>query len=178
LKPALYRRVLGGAYEEMPAPWRALHDGGASTWKGQCVCDPAETWIGRAISRLFQFPASESEAPISVEFTMSGAGEIWTRRIGRRVMRSRQYIGVRGKRGAVVEQFGPLAFDLDLPVERGRVDLVMTGARCVGIPLPRWCWPRIKAFETGAGGKFRFDVEIGLPGIGRLVRYRGWLTDR
>jgi predicted DCC family thiol-disulfide oxidoreductase YuxK len=39
-------------------------------------------------------------------------------------------------------------------------------------------WPRIKAFETGAGGKFRFDVEIGLPGIGRLVRYRGWLTDR
>ena len=178
LKPALYRRVLGGAYEEMPAPWRALHDGGASTWKGQCVCDPAETWIGRAISRLFQFPASESEAPISVEFTMSGAGEIWTRRIGRRVMRSRQYIGVRGKRGAVVEQFGPLAFDLDLPVERGRVDLVMTGARCVGIPLPHWCWPRIKAFETGAGGKFRFDVEIGLPGIGRLVRYRGWLTDR
>jgi NAD(P)-dependent dehydrogenase (short-subunit alcohol dehydrogenase family) len=178
LKPSLYRRVLGGAYEEMPAPWRALHDGGASTWKGQCVCDPAETWVGRAISRLFQFPASQSEAPISVEFTMSGAGEIWTRRIGGRVMRSRQYIGVRGKRGAVVEQFGPLAFDLDLPIERGRVDLVMTGARCVGIPLPRWCWPRIKAFETGAGGKFRFDVEIGLPGIGRLVRYRGWLTDR
>ena len=109
---------------------------------------------------------------------MSGAGEIWTRRIGRRVMRSRQYIGVRRKRGAVVEQFGLLAFDLDLPIEKGRVDLVMTGARFAGIALPRWCWPRVKAFETGAAGKFRFDVEIGLPGIGRLVRYRGWLTDR
>ena len=178
LKPSLYRRVLGGAYEEMPVAWRALHDSGASTWKGQCVCDPAETWVGRLISRLFQFPASDSEAPISVEFTMSGAGEIWTRRIGRRVMRSRQYIGVRSKRGAVVEQFGPLAFDLDLPIEKGRMDLVMTGARFAGIPLPRWCWPHIKAFETGAAGKFRFDVEIGLPGIGRLVRYRGWLTDR
>lgn len=178
LKPSLYRRVLGGAYEEMPMPWRALHDSGVSTWKGQCVCDPAETWIGRLISRLFQFPASGSEAPISVEFTMSGGGEIWTRRIGRRVMRSRQYIGVRKKRGAVVEQFGLLAFDLDLPIEKGRVDLVMMGARFAGIALPRWCWPRVKAFETGAAGKFCFDVEIGLPGIGRLVRYRGWLTDR
>jgi hypothetical protein len=178
LKPSLYRRVLGGAYEEMPAPWRALHDSGASTWRGECVCDPAETWLGRLISRLFQFPAAEREAPIAVEFAMRGAGETWTRRIGRRVMRSRQYIGVRAKPGAVVEQFGPLAFDLDLPIDKGRMDLVMTGARFLGVSLPRWCWPRVRAFETGGEGKFRFDVEIGLPGIGRLVRYRGWLTDR
>jgi NAD(P)-dependent dehydrogenase (short-subunit alcohol dehydrogenase family) len=178
LRPSLYRRVLGSAYEEMPAPWRALHDSGASTWQGQCVCDPAETWIGRLISRLFQFPVADSEAPISVEFTGSGAGEVWTRRIGGRVMRSRQYIGTRGKRGAVVEQFGPLAFDLDLPITKGRMDLVMTGVRFLGVALPRWCWPRIKAFETGAEGRFQFDVEIGLPAIGRLVRYRGWLTDR
>jgi hypothetical protein len=178
LKPSLYRRVLGGAYEEMPPAWRALHDGGASTWTGQCICDPAETRVGRLISRLFQLPAADSEAPISVEFTMSGTGETWTRRIGRRAMRSRQYVGVRGKRGALVEQFGPLAFDLDLPIEKGRMDLVMTGARFAGMSLPRWCWPRIRAFETGAEGKFRFDVEIALPGVGRLVRYRGWLTDR
>jgi Domain of unknown function (DUF4166)/Saccharopine dehydrogenase NADP binding domain len=178
LRPSLYRRALGGAYEDMPAVWRALHDSGASTWKGQCVCDPAATRMGRLISRLFQLPAAENEAPISVEFTMSGAGEIWTRRIGRRVMRSRQYIGVRKKRGAIVEQFGPLAFDLELPIEKGRLDFVMTGARFLGIALPRRCWPRVRAFETGAEGKFRFDVEIGLPGIGRLVRYRGWLTDR
>jgi len=178
LKPSLYRRVLGGAYEEMPAPWRGLHDSGASTWNGRCICDPAQTWVGRVISRLFQFPAADSEAPIAVEFTMSGAGELWTRRIGRRVMRSRQYIGVRKKRGVVVEQFGPLTFDLDLRIEKGRMDLVMTGVRLAGLALPRWCWPRIEAFEAGSEGKFRFDVEIGLPGIGRLVRYRGWLTDR
>jgi hypothetical protein len=58
------------------------------------------------------------------------------------------------------------------------MDLVMIGARFLGIRLPRWCWPHVKAFETAAGGRFRFDVEIGLPAIGRLVRYRGWLTDR
>jgi hypothetical protein len=178
LRPSLYRRVLGGAYEEMPAPWRALHDSGASTWRGQCVCDPAETLAGRLVSRLFQFPAASREAPISVEFTMRGAGEVWTRRIGGRTMRSRQYIGVRRKRGSVVEQFGPLAFDLDLPIDRARLDLVMIGARLLGVPLPRACWPVIRACETGSDGRFRFDVEIGLPLIGRLVRYRGWLTDR
>lgn len=47
-----------------------------------------------------------------------------------------------------------------------------------GMPLPRFCWPIIKAVETGEEGRFRFDVEIGLPVIGRLIRYRGTLTSR
>jgi len=28
------------------------------------------------------------------------------------------------------------------------------------------------------GGRFNFHVEIGLPLIGRIVRYRGWLMPR
>ena len=54
----------------------------------------------------------------------------------------------------------------------------MSGMRFAGMPLPRFCWPRIRAAETEQEGRFRFDVEIGLPGIGRLVRYRGFLTGR
>ncbi|HSI02801.1 MAG TPA: DUF4166 domain-containing protein, partial [Reyranella sp.] len=177
-RPSLYRRAIGVRYRQMPAAWQALHDSGASIWQGQCVCDPAETPAGRFLSWLFQFPKADVEAAIGVEFTLHEGGEIWTRRIGGRVMRSRQYIGVRKPRGAVVEQFGPLAFDLALQVSAGRMDLVMSGARLFGVPLPRGAWPRVKAFESGDEGRFRFDVEIGLPLIGRLVRYRGWLTDR
>jgi hypothetical protein len=178
LRPSLYRRVFGADYEAMPAVWRALHDSGASTWQGRCTCEPAETRLGRVISWLCQFPAAASESPISVEFEMRGAGEVWTRRVGGRVMRSRQYIGARGARGSVVEQFGALAFDLGFAMVGGRIDLVLTGARLLGIPLPRACWPRIKASERAEGDRFQFDVEIGLPLVGRLVRYRGWLTDR
>ena len=59
-----------------------------------------------------------------------------------------------------------------------RLALLMRGMRCCGVPLPRALWPQIAATETERDGVFCFDVEIGLPGIGRLVRYRGWLTDR
>ncbi len=59
-----------------------------------------------------------------------------------------------------------------------RLELAMAGMRFAGIPLPRLCWPHVSAVETGEAGRFHFDVEIGLPGIGRLVRYRGSLTDR
>ena len=45
----------------------------------------------------------------------------------------------------------------------------------LGVPLPRIFWPRVEAFESGEGGVYRFHVEIGLPLIGRLVRYRGSL---
>lgn len=162
----------------MPAAWQALHDSGNSVWQGRCLCEPAETWVGRAISWLFQFPKADAEPPISVEFTVRDGGEIWTRRIGGRVMRSRQYIAARTPPGTVVEQFGPLAFDLTLPVDDGRMTLVLSGVRLLGLPLPRSLWPRVTAFESGDGERFRFDVEIGLPLVGRLVRYRGWLTDR
>jgi hypothetical protein len=34
----------------------------------------------------------------------------------------------------------------------------------------------IEATETEEQGRFCFDVQIGLPLMGRLVRYRGWLA--
>jgi hypothetical protein len=56
------------------------------------------------------------------------------------------------------------------------IDLRLQRGRILGVPLPRCLWPRIVANErVDDAGRFRFDVTIGLPGIGRLVRYRGWL---
>jgi hypothetical protein len=134
--------------------------------------------LGRFLSWLFQLPAPAADMPLSVKFASTAGGEVWTRQIGRRAMRSRQYIGLRKPAGWIVEQFGVFAFDLELPVTGGRLELVMRGMRCCGVPLPRALWPRITASESEDGGRFRFDVEIGLPLVGRLVRYRGWLTDR
>ncbi len=38
--------------------------------------------------------------------------------------------------------------------------------------------PRAEAAESvDDAGRFRFDVRIDLPGVGRLVRYRGWLVE-
>ncbi|MCX7365654.1 MAG: DUF4166 domain-containing protein [Alphaproteobacteria bacterium] len=178
LRPSLYRRALGRTYDRQSAAGQQLHDAGPSRWTGRCTVDGAATGSGRLLAWLFQFPPASTDAPIAVDFTVADGGEVWTRHVGRRAMRSRQYIGARKPRGWVVEQFGPIAFDLAVPVADGRLELVMRGMRCFGLPLPRLAWPLIKASEHEEDGRFCFDVEIGLPLIGRLVRYRGWLTDR
>jgi hypothetical protein len=176
LRPTLYRRVLGAAYDRQSRAGQRLHDAGASHWKGRCTVTGAQSLAGRAMAWLFQLPAATDDAPIAVEFTASGTGELWTRRIGGRVMRSRQFIGLRKPVGCLVERFGILDFDLLVQVADGRLTLSMRGMRCCGLPLPRMLWPMIEATETEEQGRFCFDVQIGLPLIGRLVRYRGWLA--
>ena len=178
LRPSLYRRVLGAAYGRQSRAGQALHDAGPSHWKGRCTVTGAQTLPGRLVAWMFQLPAATDDAPVVVEFSASGTGELWTRRIGGRVMRSRQFIGTRRPAGWIVERFGILDFDLLVHVADERLTLLMRGMRCRGLPLPRALWPMIEATESEEEGRFCFDVQIGLPLVGWLVRYRGWLTDR
>jgi hypothetical protein len=179
LRPSLYRRVLGADYERLSPAGRVLHDAGAKAWTGRCTVDGPQTMAGRLVAWLFQLPPPVADAPVAVDFTVAGGGELWTRHIGGRAMRSRQYIGCRKPRGWVIEQFGPFAFDLELPLaDDGRLSQVIRGARCLGVPLPRFLWPYCESSEFERDGCYHFDVMIGLPLAGRLVRYRGWLKDR
>jgi uncharacterized protein DUF4166 len=175
---SLYRRALGDAYVDQSRAGQALHDAGPSLWTGRCTVDGADAASARFLAWLFRLPTVAANAPITVEFAGADGGELWTRRIGRRVMRSRQHLDPRTPPRWIVEQFGVFAFDLELDAADGRLALVMRGMRCCGVPLPAALWPRITATESEEEGRFRFDVEIGLPLLGRLVRYRGWLTDR
>ena len=178
-RPSLYRRVLGGAYATQSEAGQKLHDGAGGTWRGRCSVEGPTTLAGRLVARLFALPPETVDAPIEVDFVVRGERETWTRRVGGRAMRSEQYIGLRRPAGWIVERFGPFAFDLRVPVKDRRLELVMAGMRFAGVPLPRFCWPLIRAAEIeDEQGRFRFDVEIGLPGVGRLVRYRGFLTGR
>lgn len=178
-RPSLYRRVLGAAYRRQSPAGRKLHDGGCLRWSGRCSVDGPATRVGRAIASLFSLPPAGIDVPIAVEFLVRDGRETWIRRVGRRTMQSLQYIGVRRPAGWLVEQFGPFAFDLAVSIdEDGRLLLALSGMRLLGVPMPRAVWPIIAARESEAEGRFQFDVEIGLPIVGRLVRYRGFLTDR
>lgn len=178
LHPSLYRRALGTAYGRQSRAGQVLHEAGPSHWKGRCSVTGAETMAGGLIARLFQLPAASDDADIAVEFVPSGTAELWTRRIGGRAMRSRQVIGLRKPSGWIVERFGVFDFNLEVEIAQQRLRLGMRGMRCCGLPLPRALWPMIDAAETEEEGRFCFDVQIGLPLVGRLVRYRGWLTNQ
>jgi uncharacterized protein DUF4166 len=175
---SLYRRALGEAYGLQSPAGQALHDAGTSRWAGICSVEGGSTAPARLTAALFRLPSAASGAPIAVEFVAAADGEQWTRRIGNRAMRSYQSIASGKPPRWIVERFGIFAFDLEVVAAQDELKLLMRGMRCCGLPLPGALWPRIAAREWEEGGRFHFDVEIALPLAGRLVRYRGWLTDR
>jgi hypothetical protein len=70
-----------------------------------------------------------------------------------------------------------VTFRLALTASADGIDMNIVAGRIGCVPLPVWLLPRSVARErVDAQGRFTFDVPIGLPGLGRLVHYRGWLV--
>src|SRR5215471_6342863 len=131
---SLYRRALRDAYLLQSPAGQALHDAGTSLWTGLCSVEGGSTAAARFVAGLFRLPSAASGAPIAVDFVAGADGELWTRRIGSRAMRSYQYIASGKPPGWIVERFGIFAFDLDIVAAQGEFKLLMRGMRCCGLP--------------------------------------------
>ena len=57
-----------------------------------------------------------------------------------------------------------------------RLHMRLQRLRFLGVPCPAWLRPRIVAEETGEGERLHFRIEACVPGIGRVVGYRGHLV--
>ena len=176
-EPSLYRRILGPAFDRLPAEIRAMHGaeprfvarGRAEVERGRGPL----SWIAGA---LVGFPKAAADVPLEVVFARDGGREIWRRSFAGRSFSSIQEAG-RGKaRHLLVERFGLARFDLALVVAGGRLSLVPRRWSVLGVPLPLALAPAGPAFEAAEGGRFRFHVEIGHRLFGLIVRYRGWLA--
>jgi len=78
--------------------------------------------------------------------------------------------------GVVSESFGPFRFDMKISAENGALAMTIIGWRMGPLPLPAFLAPRSTATESAdEQGRFRFDVPIALPMVGRLTHYSGWL---
>jgi hypothetical protein len=175
----LYRRLLGDVYAALPAPIQAMHELTASlTAEGRATVERGSGVLARAIGAVFGFPPEGRDIPVRVDFARRDGCEVWRREFAGRTFTSTQEEG-RGRFDRLLcERFGPFAFGIALVIHADRLDLVARGWSMFGIPLPRALVPRVTAYESVADGRFRFHVEIKLPLIGLIVRYRGWLVPR
>ena len=94
------------------------------------------------------------------------------------LLTSRQRLGTGRWDRLVVERFGPFRYGLALIVDAGRLHLVARRWSAFGLPMPRALMPYGEAYEAAEDGRFRFHVEIRLPLLGLIVRYRGTLQRR
>ncbi len=182
-KAPLYRRVLGDAWERLPAPIRTMHSvEGELTAEGLATVDRGGGLLARLIGALVGFPRAGDEIPVTVTFTVKDGVEHWRRTFAGKSFVSTQRQG-RGRSAWLVEEgFGPLSFGLALVLEGDRLRLVLRRWRFLGLPLPLALAPTAESFETvevvdaAGAGRFRFHVEIGHRLTGLIVRYRGWLV--
>ncbi len=174
----VHRRVLGSAYYTLPKIIQEIHEVSAEkTLSGKAKVDGGTNLAAKALRKLFGFPEAGTEVPVEVTFIKRREKEIWRRNFNGKRMQSVQYPGKRRWARHLIERFGPFSFTLALVASCQDLKLLIRGWSILGIPLPLFLAPRADACERASNGRFEFDVEIGLPLVGKIVHYKGWLTE-
>ncbi len=171
----LFRRVLGDEFDQLPETTRRLHRGRpAIIAEGEAVVAPAQHPIAKFLSRRFHLPTEEGRVPVRVVIESRDGREHWTRFFADKPMRS---LMSAAPGGLIEEQFGPVSIRMKLVARPDGLDMERMSGRLWSIPIPRFLLPRIVAQErVDEAGRHRFEVEITLPTVGRLVAYRGYLV--
>ena len=169
----LYARVLGDAWERLPAAIRTLHgEGGAHEVRGEARVERGRGLAALA-ARIARFPPPSDRVPLHVIFDSRPGGERWERRFGTHPMTSFQWQGRGAADGLLGERMGAARIDMALVENGGRLEFVMRGWRLLGIPMPRFLGPTLTSREEETIDGVRFLVEIGHPLTGMVVRYAG-----
>jgi hypothetical protein len=156
----LFRRLLGPAWDRLPAPVRALHDlprGARAAAEGRAMIERGRGWLARRIADAFDFPPAGEDILVRVDFSAERGREIWRRTFGGVQFKSVLSFGRGSADALLTERFGPFALDMALVVGEDA------------------SWPEDHSFAGAAGGGF--DRGGGAQGRdGARLRYivRGW----
>lgn len=176
---SLYRRLLGPAWVQLPAAVAEMHDvadTGERVARGWVDVERGRGALARLAATLAGFPDAADAGEIEMRFEARDGIEIWTRRFGDKVFRSRQSAGRGRNADLLAEDLGPFRILMSLALEDGRLKLAVRGWQFLGLPLPLALAPDGEVYEEERDGRFHFHVEVMAPLIGPIVRYTGWLV--
>jgi hypothetical protein len=174
----LYQRILGGAWNALPAPLKAIHQDKSAELIAEGIAN-VETGgnpLARLIRVMVGFPKADRESPIRVVFSQQGNGERWKRTIAGRNFSSLQWEGSGRYERLLMERIGLFTFAFALVLDEGKLRLVLRHWSIFGIRLPLFFAPYGELFEHEADGLFHFHVEIKQRFTGLIVSYQGWLS--
>ncbi len=168
----LFRRLLGDAIDRTPECMQRLHHRpGTAIYRGEVTVERGTTALARLCGWATALPPA-GVGPIEVEIVADARRERWTRRVGKHAMRSTLW----DADGLLCERLGLVTFGFRVSVEDGEIVWRVVRVRALGVlPLPVSAFSGVEARESGADGRYRFDVRAALPFAGMLVHYRGWL---
>lgn len=170
----LFPRMLGPAWEQLPASVRRLHDGAAVHARGTARVDGDAHWRARLVRAIAGLPPPAGMIELTLEIRAHATGESWLRRFGRRPMRTELRASARHA-GALEEQLGPARLTFAFEVIDARLHWIAREVRVLGVALPMRWFRGMRASCGEERGRYAFDIDVRLPLVGRLVAYSGWL---
>jgi hypothetical protein len=81
-------------------------------------------------------------------------------------------------RGLLLERDGPATFGFALDVVDGAMTFETKEFRLLGVPLPSWAAPSVRAVATGSEAGWTVTVRLTLPFVGDLMEYHGEVVPR
>lgn len=166
----------GDSYNLLPVEIKAIHHVETILIaQGKADITRDASLLAKAAARLFGFPKEGRSVPVTVTFTRTEEGETLLRNFGGESFATSFYDYP--KPGHLIERFGSLWFLIECICTRQGIDMYIRKVwMWKVIPLPMCIAPRINATERVDNNQYRFDVDIRLPMIGRVIHYRGWLN--
>ncbi len=170
---ALYRRLLGERFDDLPGQVRALHDVEVECiWVGKADVRRGGNAIARGLASALGLPPEGRDQSLRVTFKPCSGSEVWARAFG-----TKRFVSTQWAEGAQLrERVGPVTLRMTMQQDAEGLGLTLAGVQVLGVPLPAVLLPRIHTRETERGGRYCFEVEAFMPLLGLLVRYEGWLA--
>lgn len=171
--PGAFRTVLDDSFASLAPAVQALHAGDATaTWTGRVQVRRGAGLLARLCARLASLPPTMDDAPVSVRFVCAEGCELWQRDFAGHAMHSR----LRAVVGDLVESLGPLRFAFRLDAVDGAIHWRVRSVRAFALlPLPARWFAGVECREFERAGRYAFQVRAGLPLVGEVIAYDGWL---
>ena len=135
-------------------------------------------WLGRRMAQRLGIPTGPALAGFEVRIAHDAQAMRWERRFdnGHTLLSVFRPVG-RYPDGYWLEDTGAVQLKLTVDIRDGGWYWRLLGASVLGVPLPRWLFPRTDAFKRiDADGGYRFAVAFALFPFGTLLRYEGVLA--
>lgn len=132
--------------------------------------------IGRRISAKMGLPQQSGEYPFKVMIGQKDGKLLWGREFGA----THQMLSIFEPHGTYPNGFwrettGAVTLDLGVHIEHGGWYWQQRRMAVAGISLPKWLFPKSKAYKYIENDRYVFAVSISLPLLGEVVKYSGKL---
>lgn len=158
---------MGSDFDRLPDLVRAAHLGRVRL-EG-CATVRRGGSIARVICNIFRFPPEAVACRLIVESEHTRDRITWRRSFDGFDMASEFW----REGDFLVERLGLLSMYFIAKEESGRLSYEFTHTKLLGIRLPKFISPSIKAYEAQGENGYQFGVLVKMPLVGKIIEYFG-----